>query len=249
MHTLSFCILALMIMITPAYPQHAAHDIRIVGAMKNVMRLGQLGPVIDLDTLSNREHLTGMGPLAYLRGEITIIDGRSYVATVLTDTTMKVEETYHASAPFFGYTRIAQWTARPLPESIQTFRQLEQFLDSISRTSPRPFFFALHGIVASATVHVMNLPDGMQVESPEDARTGQRQYTVHAAEAEVIGFFSTEHATIFTHHDTYLHMHLITADRKFMGHLDEISFKNGPVTLYLPAHDTPSGDPPATPAH
>jgi acetolactate decarboxylase len=49
-----------------------------------------------------------------------------------------------------------------------------------------------------------------------------------------IGFFSTEHKAIFTHHDTFLHMHLITTDRQKMGHLDEVFLKKGTIKLYLP---------------
>lgn len=53
-------------------------------------------------------------------------------------------------------------------------------------------------------------------------------------QSEIIGFFSTEHKAILTHHDTYLHMHLITKDRQKMGHLDEVLFKKGMMKLYLP---------------
>jgi acetolactate decarboxylase len=49
---------------------------------------------------------------------------------------------------------------------------------------------------------------------------------------EVVGFFSTEHKGIFTHHDSFLHMHLISSDEKEMGHLDELEIES--MKLYLP---------------
>jgi acetolactate decarboxylase len=53
-------------------------------------------------------------------------------------------------------------------------------------------------------------------------------------QSEIIGFFSPEHKAIFTHHDAYLHMHLMTTDQQKMGHLDEALFKKGTMKLYLP---------------
>lgn len=37
-------------------------DIQLAGAMKNVMWKGELQGVIDLDTISNRDGLYGLGP-------------------------------------------------------------------------------------------------------------------------------------------------------------------------------------------
>jgi acetolactate decarboxylase len=71
------------------------------------------------------------------------------------------------------------------------------------------------------------------VSSPAEAHQGQVNYSVNDEQVEIIGFFSTEHKTIFTHHDTFLHMHLITADRQQMGHLDEVLLGKG-MKLYLP---------------
>src|SRR5690606_38154032 len=83
-----------------------------------------------------------------------------------------------------------------------------------------PFMFKLAGTVEEATIHIVNLPKGSTVSSPAEAHQGQVNYKLNNEESEIMGFFSTQHKTIFTHHDTFLHMHLITKDRKKMGHLD-----------------------------
>lgn len=215
--------------------QQTANTVKIVGEMRNVKWKGQLYGNISLDTIANKTNLYGLGPVEYLAGEILIIDGKSYKSTVVSDTAMKVEETYDIKAPFFGYANISKWTERTLPDSVQTIRQLEQYLDSITTSSPRPFMYKLSGIVEQATIHIVNLPKGTKVSSPEDAHKGKVSYQLKGEQSEIIGFFSTGHKTIFTHHDTYMHMHLITTDRKKMGHLDEVLFKTGTVKLYLPA--------------
>jgi acetolactate decarboxylase len=94
--------------------------------------------------------------------------------------------------------------------------------------------FKLTGTVEQAVIHIVNLPKGSKVSSPNDAHKGQKNYKIKNEPSDLIGFFSTEHETIFTHHDTYLHMHLITADRQKMGHLDEVLFKKGTMKLFLP---------------
>lgn len=215
--------------------QQTISQVKIIGQMKNVMWKGQLYGNIDLDTIANKTNLYGLGPVAYLSGEILIIDGKSYKSTVTSDTTMNVEETYDIKAPFFGYANISKWTEQSLPDSIQTILQLETYLDNVTKNSPRPFMFKLTGTVEQATIHIVNLPNGSKVSSPEEAHKGQKKYQLKNEQANIIGFFSTEHKAVFTHHDTFLHMHLLTTDKQKMGHLDGVLFKNGTMKLYLPA--------------
>jgi acetolactate decarboxylase len=211
-----------------------AQQVKIVGQMKDVMKRGKLFGNINLDTIENKEHLYGLGPIEYLTGEILIIDGKSYQSNVLADSTLKVEETYQLKAPFFSYTNVSKWYDQSLPDSIQTIKQLEIYLNQITKNSPRPFMFKLMGTVEKATIHVVNLPKGSKVKSPEDAHRGKVNYNLSKKNCEIIGFFSTEHQTIFTHHDTFLHLHLITADRQKMGHLDDVFFKKNTMVLSLP---------------
>ena len=227
-------ILILLLSSCSTKTKQTKNDIKIVGEMKNVMWKGQLYGNINLDTISNKEHLYGLGPVEYLSGELMIFDGKSYKSTVLTPSTMKVEETYDIKAPFFGYANISKWTEQTLPDSIQTIQQLETYLNKVSKNSPRPFMYKLTGTVEQATIHIVNLPEGSKVSSPDEAHKGQKNYELQNEQADIIGFFSTEHKAIFTHHDTFLHMHLITSDRQKMGHLDEVLFKKGTMKLYLP---------------
>lgn len=217
-----------------SFSQPDNSSIKIVGAMKNVMRKGQLYGTIDLDTISNKQHLYGLGPVEYLTGELLIIDGKAYKSTVVSENIMQVEETFQSKAPFFGYATINSWSEQQLPDSVQNLQQLETFLEKITKKSNRPFLFQLKGIIEGAQIHVVNLPKGSKVSSPEDAHKGQTNYSLEKEEVTVLGFFSTEHQSIFTHHDTYLHMHLLTSDKQKMGHLDTVLFQKGTVKLYLP---------------
>jgi len=217
-----------------ASAQEVVNYVKVVGAMKEVMWKGKLSGTIDLDTLSNKQHLFGLGPVEYLAGEILIIDGKAYRSTVLTDSTMKVEETYAIKAPFFAYANIMNLTQVILPDSIQSAQQLEQFLERTTKKQNRPVLFRFTGEIEQATIHVVNLPKGSTVTSPDEAHQGQRNFVLTHQLVEIVGFFSTAHKGIFTHHDTYLHMHLITSDRQKMGHQDEVRFKKGTIMISHP---------------
>ncbi|WP_225986435.1 acetolactate decarboxylase [Rufibacter sp. LB8] len=232
--TLAFCLLALLT--TSQSRAQKQSPVKIVGAMKNVMMRGQLQGTIALDTIAQKTHLYGLGPMENLAGEILILDGKAYKATVQPDSSMRVEATFELKAPFFGYTTVTQWKEHALPAKIQTLAQLETYLDQQTKKATRPFLFKLAGEINQATIHVVNLPPGTKVNSPKEAHQGQVDYQLQNEQVEILGFFSTEHKTIFTHHDTFLHLHLITANRQKMGHLDNVQFKPGTIKLYLPVN-------------
>jgi acetolactate decarboxylase len=207
-------------------------DMIIVGAMKNVMWKGELSSSIDLDTISDKKGLYGLGPESYLTGELLINNGKNYVSKVTSDSTMAVEKRFNVSAPFFVYANINEWEEIKLPSNITTTQDLEKFIDERTTENKRPFAFKLIGNVSKAIIHVQNLPEGTKVSSPDEAHQGQTNYELKNEETEIVGFFSTKHKGVFTHHDSYLHMHLITKDESKMGHLDELEIEN--MKLYLP---------------
>lgn len=210
----------------------AYSDVKVVGAMKNVMWKGELESRIDLDTISDKNGLYGLGPVSYLTGELLINDGKSYVSKVTSDSTMRLEKTFDASAPFLVYGNVTEWNEIEVPDTVKTIEDVEQLIDELTSELKRPFAFKLIGKISTAVIHIQNLPKGTQVSSPDEAHQGQTNYTIANEDAEIIGFFSTDHKGVFTHHDSYLHMHLITKDESKMGHLDELEI--GEMKLYLP---------------
>ncbi|XLS28641.1 acetolactate decarboxylase [Flavobacteriaceae bacterium M23B6Z8] len=210
-------------------------EIKIAGAMKDVMRKGKLEGQLYLDTLKHKEFLQGMGPEAFLKGELLVIDGQSYVGRVLTDSTMTILRTFKVEAPFFVYAYVSEWKKEPLPVTVKSLKDLEKWLEHHRSSSAAPFVFKLTGSIAKAQIHLQNLPEGTKVSSPKEAHQGQKNYTIQEKEVEILGFFSKEHQGIFTHHDAFTHLHLITKDRTIMGHLDAIEFGDQPIMIYYPA--------------
>jgi acetolactate decarboxylase len=200
--------------------------------MKNVMWKGALAGTINLDTIPNKKGLYGLGPQSYLRGELLINNGKSYLSKVTSDSTMQVERTFDVTAPFFVYANVNKWKEIALPNTVKTINDLEKFVQQKTSEIKKPFALKLIGSVSNATIHIQNLPEGTKVSSPDEAHQGQTNYTIQNEAAEIIGFYSTEHQGIFTHHDSFLHLHLITKDALKMGHLDALEI--GTMKLYLP---------------
>ena len=208
--------------------------VRHVGAMREVMWEGRLGAQVSLDTLAGRKGLYAVGPLTQLAGEITVVDGTVYVSRVTSDSTVSVQREPGVGAPFLVYAEQTDWEKIALPGGVTDLESLEAFIDERSMEVPRPFVFLLRGSVDSALIHVQNLPPGTRVRSPKDGHRGQVKYPLGERGVTVVGFFSTEHQGVFTHHDSYVHLHLLTADEAAMGHVDQIAFGAGEVELWMP---------------
>lgn len=205
--------------------------VEFVSAMKNVMRLGKLEGNVLLDTLP-KKNLYGIGPVEYLKGELMIMDGTSYISRVETDSTMTVETSFDTKAPFFVYAQVEDWEKETMPNSINNLETLEAYLDEKFKERDEPFVFRIEGIIDTAVIHIVNLPEGSKVSSPEEAHQGIVYYPIENENVELLGFFSRKHQAVFTHHDTFMHIHLISKNKTMMGHLDEINFGGSPLTLY-----------------
>lgn len=142
-------------------------------------------------------------------------------------------ESVQMKAPFFVYGNVENWVEYPLPDSIQSIEQLDRFLTAIAGDNKKPFAFKLNAIVATARFHVVNFPFGVKIESPADVNKEQLSLQIQDTEVRLIGFFSTAHKGVFTHHDSNVHIHLITLDRKQMGHLDNLVIGIGARSLKL----------------
>lgn len=210
----------------------AYSDIQIVSAMKNVMWKGELHGKILLDTIKDKTGLYGVGPLEGLRGEVLLFNGVTYTSKVDSAGNPILETSTDVRAPFFVYANVNMWDTISLPSSISTIDQLDKFIDDSTKSNKRPFAFRLSGKVEELHYHIQNLPPNTKVSNPKEAHAGQVKYKLDTAEVEIVGFFSTEHQGIFTHHDTHLHLHVLSNDLKHMGHMDKVLFRD--MKLLLP---------------
>ncbi|WP_304136928.1 acetolactate decarboxylase [Mesonia mobilis] len=227
-----YCLVfTIILLISCNQKENSTSTIKTVAAMKDVMWKGELQGKINLDTISDKMGLFGLGPVSGLTGEILINDGTVYTSKVTSDSTMIVEKNKQVEAPFFVYGNVTNWQEIALPKKVNDLNTLEKFIDETKADAKKPFIFKLKGMVDAAKIHIQNLAKGTKVSSPKEAHQGQVTYDLENEEVEIIGFFSRKHQGIFTHHDSFAHMHLITSDEKKMGHLDAAQFNQ--LKLYI----------------
>ena len=192
------------------------------GSMRATMWEGQLSGLIAMDSIA-RPGMYGIGPLAFLKGEITLVDGRCFVSRVVGDSAIVVEERSDVQAPFFVRASAANWTQVPLPDHVVDLRSLDVFLTEWARGSEGSFLFRLRGLVGQEIgYHVMNVPTGTMIQGPDEAHAHQVNYVDRGSEGTLIGFFSTRHHGVFVHHDANIHVHYLSWDHARMGHVESL---------------------------
>ena len=224
----------LFLAVTPAWTQN--HPVVPTGAMRNTMFKGQLAGLVQLDGLAS-PGTYGIGPLEYLRGELLLWDGHAYVATAVGDSAMTVEELPESRAPFFVHQHVGRWTEVELPDQVHDHATLDAYLTERFADLDVPFAFKLAGRFDDVATHLVDVPPGTSIAGPEDAHRWNKHFHHEKVGMDMLGFFSTKHQAVFTHHDSHIHVHAISEDRDAMGHVEEMRFRAADVRLFVALPD------------
>ena len=205
-------------------------SVKVVGEMKDVMWKGDLKGKIATDSLNSKETY-GLGPIEFLKGEIVVFEGQSYVSKVVDSILHKVSKVPSVSAPFFVYSSNSDLKIVKFNRENYTLKELEEYVNLVYKDYDQPLLIRIDGIFENIKVHSVNLPEGKKVSSPDEAHQGLTQYDFKNISGSLIGFFSRHHKAVFTHHDSFFHAHFISEDREVLGHIDETDFNSSKVTL------------------
>ncbi|WP_242092274.1 acetolactate decarboxylase [Aestuariivivens sediminicola] len=205
-------------------------SIKVVGQMRDVMWKGELAGKISTDSM-NHPTSYGLGPIEYLKGEVLLFEGQTFVSKVIDSSTHEVTQMKSTKAPFFVYTSKSELMELVMPDHRLSLKSTEQFIDSLFIAYDDPLLVRIDGVFEDLTIHSVNLPEGSLVSSPREAHEGLTNYRYDDVSGSIIGFFSRNHKTVFTHHDSYFHAHFISDDRTIMGHVDSVVFDSKKATL------------------
>ena len=223
-----------------APPKGEPGEVRWLGEQRKVVQDGDLTGRVDLTALAERPHLYAAGPLEGLKGEVTVWDGKASLARWEAGKVVTSQE-FKGKACFLVYAQVPRWIENKLPSGLDKPEDLEAhiFLQARKAGVPtdRPFPFLLRGTARKLTLHLVNKTDNAP-HNPEEHAKVKVPVVLESREVDVIGFYSKQHAGIFTHHDSDAHMHVVTADKKVSGHVDQLS-ADGEMRLYLPAIQNP----------
>nr|WP_298993936.1 acetolactate decarboxylase [uncultured Polaribacter sp.] len=204
------------------------------GALRTIMS-GNIQPVISLDTLSKMKNLYALGAVDNLKGEIQIFDSQPSNSFVV-DSSLQIKDSYNLKASLLVYAEIKAWESFEI-KNCTTKSDLEEQIFKIAIEynidTNKPFPFLLEGNVKSLDWHVINWKDGDTIHNHKKHKESGLNGTLQNKDVEIIGFYSTKHKAIFTHHTTNMHMHFKTEDDAIAGHIDDLLLNNS-ITLKLP---------------
>ncbi len=197
--------------------------VRYSGALRNVMS-GNIDATISLDSLSQKKHFYALGAIADLKGEIQIFDSQPHNSVVI-DSSISITDTYAIKAALLVYAEVETWNGFNI-ENVTTKVDLEKRIFETAKSNginvEEPFPFLLEGQVATLDWHVINWKEGDTVHNHKKHKESGLSGSIQQADVEIIGFYSTKHKAVFTHHTTNMHMHFKTDDNAIAGHVDEL---------------------------
>ncbi|TMM53432.1 decarboxylase [Maribacter algarum] len=204
------------------------------GALRNIMS-GNIEATISLDTLSQKEHFYALGAVADLKGEIQIFDSQPHNSVVI-DNNISITDSYAMKAALLVYAEVETWNGFNI-ENVKTKVDLEKRIFETAKSNginvQEPFPFLLEGEVSSLDWHVINWKDGDTDHNHDKHKQSGLNGSLDNNAVEIIGFYSTKHKAVFTHHSTNIHMHFKTEDNKLSGHVDDLIL-NKKMSLKLP---------------
>jgi acetolactate decarboxylase len=234
-YTLLFC---LIIIFKVSFSQSI---VRSTGSMSQ-MGKENFKASIFLDSLP-KNNLFGLGPFGKMQGEITIVDGKPMIAQVKADGSLLVNQIWQAEAPFFVYSNVSDWVSFELNVKVENLTDLQQAIERVAiqkgYSLNSPFAFRIVGQINELTTHVV-LPRSSEIPGYQSGKN-QVNYTYQNSLGELIGFYSQQHQGIFTHKDSYVHVHYVSDDMTIMGHVDKLLITGQRLKLLLPAKTKTTG--------
>ena len=216
-------------------------QVKYSGALRTMMS-GNLEATISLDTLlsadeagSRKKHLYALGATENLKGEIQIFDSEPTNSVVI-DSSLQINDSYAMKAALLVYAEVEKWEEFTI-ENITTKEDLEKRIFETATSHgvnvDQPFPFLLEGQVATLDWHVIDWKEGDTIHNHKKHIESGLNGTLKDKEVTIIGFYSTKHKAVFTHHTTNMHLHFKTNDEKIAGHIDDLILEKK-ILLKLP---------------
>ncbi len=224
-----------------APPANRLRGVTAWGTMREVLREGKSEGRVGLMGIATSQTV-GVGALAGLVGEITIVDGRVLVATARngTEATEGAPVTRGATtndqAALLVIADVAAWDEIELG-ACGSYEELDRAiakqlrLRQVDPTEPTPV--RIRGTAKQVELHV--IAGACPVASPSGPAPWRHR--CHWEQVELIGFYVEGAAGRLTHHTHNSHLHVVAGDR--LGHVDEVAMHE--AVLMLPAQ-SPGAD-------
>ena len=197
------------------------------GSMREVMRNGQMDGRVALREFVGRQTI-GVGALANLTGEITMLDGEVLVSTVQDGVAVVRLARPDDQATLLVAKDVAEWHKFEIgtcPSYAALEQRIAQLLRARGRDLTKPTPVRITGDANRLQVHVIN--GACPIARPDGPKPWR--YDGPADNVKLVGFYVEDAAGQLTHHNHSSHLHAVSDQA--MGHLDEVSLTHAIVSL------------------
>ena len=104
-------------------------SIEVAGQMRDVMWKGDLEGKISTDSL-NHPNAYGLGPIEYLKGEVLLFEGQTFISTVIDSVAHQVTKVNSIKAPFFVYSKESNLISISVSPSERSLQATEELIGS-----------------------------------------------------------------------------------------------------------------------
>jgi acetolactate decarboxylase len=223
---LTFSLIAILI----GFAGIGQSKIHVAGAMRNIMQKGNLSAHADLDTMQ-KKRLYALGPVENLKGEIMVLGGRVYVTSKSGDSLVNRDRSPKAAMLVYSY--ISDWQKLEKKILVSGLAELQKFIELTAKDAgvdvSQPFVFKMDVMAKELKYHIIDWQEGQ-----EHTMDNHKQFAYvkeeKGQEFVLLGFYSNKHHSVFTHHSTNIHVHVLNKKTGEVGHLDAIDL-DGNVTV------------------
>src|SRR5438445_11675643 len=99
--------------------------------MRRMFMAHDIGPNVELGRSKWEPHLYALGPLAGLKGEVTVSDGQVFVSKANGKKPVVTIEP-HVKSVFMVYASVPSWRSVDIPESVRNEKDLATFVETQS---------------------------------------------------------------------------------------------------------------------
>jgi acetolactate decarboxylase len=173
-------------------------------------------------------------------------DNNTFVAALTEDKKPFVQKNVkNLKAIFLVYADVKEWDTIIVNEhQIRSMSHLETFITKMAfdqgLDTASAFPFQIFARAKQGKGHIMFKDTSIKLITPEILETSKYINSFTDQYIQMLGFYSQHHQTIFTHHDSFLHIHYRLRNKYQAGHLEELHLDPSyPMRLLFPRNQKP----------
>ena len=209
------------------------YEVKTWGSMREVLKEGKISGRVLLTEVMTPNSI-GVGALANLEGEITLVDGTAIIASGLTDPPSGQQIAHSRNllksdqATLLVIAEVPHWESVKLG-SCATYPELEKKVSAVLKERGfdllKPTPVKVRGIAERVDFHV--IAGSCPIADPQG--TPPRRDSIMEEPLELVGFYVEGSAGILTHHIHNSHLHVVSGSRS--GHVDAIQLHSAELQI------------------